>query len=116
MTLTREGPSTVLSEGTTRGQIAGGDTSSVNGVQLTHKFNAVLLEEVRRVLAHVPSGDLYEFGDMLDAYYAPARAYHERHASGQIARARADVKCLGAVEKLIGEDGQRVRMLQKTWA
>lgn len=43
---------------------------NVNGVQLTYKLDAILLEEVRIVLAHVPSGDLYEFGNMLDAYYA----------------------------------------------
>jgi len=75
--------------------------------QLTNKFDAVLFEEVRIVLAHVPSGDLYELGNMLDAYYASVRAYHERHAGRQIA--------LGTLEELIGEDRQCVCVLQKIW-
>lgn len=102
------------SEGTTRDDSR--EDSSFNGVRLTYKFDTVLLKKVRIVLAHVPSGDLYELGNMLDAYYASARAYHERHTSGQIARAWTDIKCLGAVEQLIGEDGQCICMLQKTWA
>lgn len=66
--------------------------------RLTDKLDAVLLEEMRTVFAHVPSGDLNEFGNVLDTYHASARAHHERHAGGQVARSRTDVKCSGAVQ------------------
>lgn len=48
--------------------------------QLTDELDAAFLEKMRIVLAHVPSRNFYELGNMLDTYYASVRAYHVCHA------------------------------------
>lgn len=58
-----------------------------NCIRLTDKFDTILLEKMRIILTHVPSGDLYKLGYMLDTCYAATRTHHVCHASGEITRA-----------------------------